>query len=212
MSQRSMRSFRDDPRTVRYGAIEILYGHDEIKAFRAARSPVGLMRTLSRTVIHTATAATLRSPPRCSTAPRCPARSAVRPRPGCRFEDGWHIVTGHVSVIDEPPSGSPHELRDCTRRPPHARGGASAAAGRRDRARRAGARRHPRRDGAGAALRRVAHAGARGDPPARRERPDRDARRTAARWWRGRARSGSPACSRRWPSSRRCAPGLPPSA
>src|SRR6185295_14395318 len=45
--------FRDDPRTVRYGASEILYGHDEIKAFRAGRSPVGLMRTLSRTVIHT---------------------------------------------------------------------------------------------------------------------------------------------------------------
>src|SRR5215475_8733401 len=45
--------FRDDPRTVRYGAGEILYGYDEIKKFRAARSSVGLMRKLSRTVIHT---------------------------------------------------------------------------------------------------------------------------------------------------------------
>ena len=43
---------------------EILYGYDEIAAFRAARSPVGLARTLSRTVITTygrdfATASTL---------------------------------------------------------------------------------------------------------------------------------------------------------
>ena len=30
--------FRDDARTVRYGAGEILYGHAEIKAFRAARA------------------------------------------------------------------------------------------------------------------------------------------------------------------------------
>ena len=45
--------FRDDPRTVRYGATEILYGYDEIKAFRAARSPAGSTRTLSKTVIHT---------------------------------------------------------------------------------------------------------------------------------------------------------------
>src|SRR5580658_10713758 len=45
--------FRADPRTVRYGMAEILYGHDEIKAFRGARSPVGLARTISRTVITT---------------------------------------------------------------------------------------------------------------------------------------------------------------
>jgi hypothetical protein len=45
--------FRDDPRTVRYGATEILYGYDEIKSFRAARSPVALGRKISRTVITT---------------------------------------------------------------------------------------------------------------------------------------------------------------
>ena len=45
--------FRDDPRTIRYGATEILYGYPEIKAFRAARSPVALGRTTSRTVITT---------------------------------------------------------------------------------------------------------------------------------------------------------------
>ena len=45
--------FHNDPRTVRYGAGEILYGYEEIMAFRAARSPVALGRTLSRTVITT---------------------------------------------------------------------------------------------------------------------------------------------------------------
>ena len=45
--------FRDDPRTIRYGATENLYGYAEIKSFRAARSPVGVGRTISDTVITT---------------------------------------------------------------------------------------------------------------------------------------------------------------
>ena len=36
--------FRDDPRTVRYGVNENLYGYGEIAAFRAARSPVASSR------------------------------------------------------------------------------------------------------------------------------------------------------------------------
>src|SRR5262245_61120012 len=43
--------FRDDPRVIRYGGGENLYGYQEIAAFRAARSPVSLARTLSKTVI-----------------------------------------------------------------------------------------------------------------------------------------------------------------
>ncbi len=45
--------FHDDPRTIRYGGGENLYGYAAIKAFRAARSPAGLARTLSKTVITT---------------------------------------------------------------------------------------------------------------------------------------------------------------
>ena len=45
--------FRNDPCTIRYGAAENLYGHAEIAAFRASRSPAGLARILSRTVIST---------------------------------------------------------------------------------------------------------------------------------------------------------------
>ena len=45
--------FRNDPRTLRYGIAENLYGYDAIMAFRAARSPVGLMRKTDKTVITT---------------------------------------------------------------------------------------------------------------------------------------------------------------
>src|SRR5262245_54155261 len=45
--------FRNDPRSIRYGGGENLYGYKEIAAFRAARSPAGLARTLARTVITT---------------------------------------------------------------------------------------------------------------------------------------------------------------
>ena len=45
--------FRNDSRTLRYGIGENLYGYDAIMAFRAARSPVGLMRRTDKTVITT---------------------------------------------------------------------------------------------------------------------------------------------------------------
>ena len=93
--------FRDDARTIRYGATEILYGYAEIKAFRAARSPAGLARTLSRTVITTfgrdfAIASTLF---RRETAP---GKIGRQTQTWVRFAEGWQIVAGHVSVIDEP--------------------------------------------------------------------------------------------------------------
>ena len=36
--------FHNDPRAIRYGGTENLYGYAEIAAFRTARSPVGLGR------------------------------------------------------------------------------------------------------------------------------------------------------------------------
>src|SRR5262245_61462853 len=93
--------FHNDPRTIRYGAGEILYGHAAIAAFRAARSPVGLMRILSRTVITTfgrefATASTLFH------RPTAPGKVGRQMQTWARFADGWRIVAAHVSVIDEP--------------------------------------------------------------------------------------------------------------
>jgi hypothetical protein len=96
--------FRADPRTIRFGIAENLYGSGEIEAFRATRSPTGLDRTLSRTVIT-------------AYGPDCAVASTLFHRPSMggskvgrqmqtwvRFDDGWHIVAAHVSIIDQPAS------------------------------------------------------------------------------------------------------------
>jgi hypothetical protein len=91
--------FWRSPQTIRYGIGEILYGWDEIGAFRAARSPVGLARTISRTVITTygrafATASTLFH------RGTVPGKVGRQMQTWVRFPDGWHIVAAHVSLID----------------------------------------------------------------------------------------------------------------
>jgi hypothetical protein len=93
-------TFRVDPRTIRYGGAEILYGHDEIAAFRASRAPVGLARTTSKTVITTygrdfAVASTLFH------RPTLPGKVGRQMQTWVRFPDGWRVVAAHVSVIDE---------------------------------------------------------------------------------------------------------------
>jgi AtzH-like len=93
--------FRDDPRTIRYGGGENLYGYAEIMAFRAARSPVALGRTLSRTVITTfgrefAVAATLYE------RPSAPGKIGRQMQTWVKFPDGWRVVAAHVSLIDKP--------------------------------------------------------------------------------------------------------------
>jgi hypothetical protein len=92
--------FRDDARTIRYGGGEVLYGYDEIKAFRAARSPVALGRTLSRTVITTygrefATASTLYE------RPSAPGKIGRQMQTWVKFPEGWRVVAAHVSLIDK---------------------------------------------------------------------------------------------------------------
>ena len=93
--------FRADGRTLRYGIGENLYGYDAIMAFRAARSPMGLMRKTVKTVITTygrdaAVASTLFY------------RDSLLGRVGrqmqtwVRFAEGWRIVAAHVSIIDDP--------------------------------------------------------------------------------------------------------------
>jgi ketosteroid isomerase-like protein len=92
--------FHDDARTIRYGGTENLYGFHEIEAFRAARSPVGLARTLSKTVITTygrdcAVASTLFR--RTST----PGKIGRQMQTWIRFAAGWRVVAAHVSLIDD---------------------------------------------------------------------------------------------------------------
>jgi hypothetical protein len=85
--------------TIRYGIAEILYGSDEIAAFRAARLPVGLARRISRTVITTygrdfATASTLFE------RDTVPSRIGRQMQTWARLPEGWRIVAAHVSLID----------------------------------------------------------------------------------------------------------------
>jgi 1-carboxybiuret hydrolase subunit AtzH-like protein len=92
--------FRDGPQTIRYGMGENLYGYSEIKSFRGARSPVGLMRKISRTVITTygrdfAVASTLFH------RENAPGKVGRQQQTWVRFPDGWHVVAAHVSLIDE---------------------------------------------------------------------------------------------------------------
>jgi hypothetical protein len=91
--------FWDSTHTIRYGIGENLYSYDEIGAFRAARSPVGLARTTSRTVITTfgrdfATASTLFH------RESAPGKVGRQMQTWARTPAGWRVVAAHVSVID----------------------------------------------------------------------------------------------------------------
>ena len=93
--------FHDDPRTIRFGGAENLFGYAEIKAFRAARSPAGLARTLSHTVItaygrDVAIASTLFH------RTIMPGKVGRQMQTWVRFPEGWRVVAAHVSVIEEP--------------------------------------------------------------------------------------------------------------
>ena len=92
--------FRADPRTLRYGIGENLYGYDEINAFRAARSPAGLMRRTAKTVITSygrdaAVASTL------FYRDSAPGKVGRQMQTWIRFPEGWKIVAAHVSIIDD---------------------------------------------------------------------------------------------------------------
>ena len=93
--------FRNDSRTLRYGIGENLYGYGEIQGFRAARSPVGLMRRTDKTVIttygrDTAVASTL------FYRDSLPGKVGRQMQTWVRFPGGWKVVAAHVSIIPEP--------------------------------------------------------------------------------------------------------------
>jgi hypothetical protein len=92
--------FHDDPRTIRFGGGENLFGYAQIKAFRAARSPAALARALSHTVIttygrDTAVASTLFH------RTTMPGKVGRQMQTWVRFPEGWRVVAAHVSVIAE---------------------------------------------------------------------------------------------------------------
>ena len=83
--------------TVRYGVAENLRGITAIREFRNARSPVGLARTLSHTVITTygrdfATAMT-------EFHREGSAKTGRQSQTWVRLPEGWRVVAAHVSLI-----------------------------------------------------------------------------------------------------------------
>jgi Protein of unknown function (DUF3225) len=89
--------FWTSDRTVRYGITENLVGIDAIRAFRTARSPLGLARRLGNTVITTygRDFATAMTEFRREGSDRLGRQSQA----WVRFEQGWRVVAAHVSFI-----------------------------------------------------------------------------------------------------------------
>lgn len=90
--------FWNDPLAVRYGAGENLYSHEAIAAFRGQRSADDLEREILYSVVTTfgrdaaVTSAEFRR-----------TKSGVTGRQSqtwVRTDDGWRIVTAHVSQLD----------------------------------------------------------------------------------------------------------------
>lgn len=89
--------FWDSAFVLRYGATECLYGHDQIAAFRGARSGTNLARTITRTVITTfgndmATA-------NIEFARDGDNRIGRQSQTWVRMSEGWRVVAAHVSLI-----------------------------------------------------------------------------------------------------------------
>ncbi|MFT3803570.1 MAG: oxalurate catabolism protein HpxZ [Burkholderiaceae bacterium] len=90
--------FWNSPYTLRYGATENLYGYEAIAAFRAGRPSQGLMRELLRVQIVTyghdfATA-------NCEFRREASTRTGRQSQTWMRTEQGWRVVSAHVSLMD----------------------------------------------------------------------------------------------------------------
>lgn len=89
--------FWHDPRTVRFGAGENLYGIDQIREFRASRPAQGLDRDLQNTVITTygddmAIAST-------EFRREGSAKTGRQMQTWIKMPSGWRIVAAHVSLM-----------------------------------------------------------------------------------------------------------------
>lgn len=96
--------FWKSPLTIRFGLAENLYGHDAISAFRQARPTIDLRRTIANTVITTygtdfATANT-------EFVKHDSGRRGRQSQTWMRTEDGWRVVSAHVSFLPAQDRGS----------------------------------------------------------------------------------------------------------
>jgi hypothetical protein len=87
--------FWQSPHTVRYGAAELLYGHEEIARFRAARPSAGLERTVLREVITTYGHDFATSSLHFDRG----GRIGRQMQSWVRLPEGWRVVAAHVSMM-----------------------------------------------------------------------------------------------------------------
>ncbi|HEY1102343.1 MAG TPA: oxalurate catabolism protein HpxZ [Burkholderiaceae bacterium] len=92
-----MELFWNSPHTLRYGVTENLYGHAEISAFRSARSPSGLARTVLRTVI--TTYGTDFATANIEFQRAGSAAFGRQSQTWARMPEGWRVVAAHVSLL-----------------------------------------------------------------------------------------------------------------
>ena len=91
--------FWDSPHSIRYGVAENLHGTEEIRAFRKGRPAINLARTITRldimTLGHTAGIVNLEF----ARSMGGTLRSGRQTQFWFRFDDGWKIVSAHVSLM-----------------------------------------------------------------------------------------------------------------
>ena len=90
----------NNPLTIRYGAGENLYGYDEIQAFRNARSPKGLNRTITQQVITTYGDALGCS--HIEYVNLSSGRAGRQTQTWMKHEGQWVVVSAHVSWLELP--------------------------------------------------------------------------------------------------------------
>jgi 1-carboxybiuret hydrolase subunit AtzH-like protein len=83
--------------TIRYGATENLYGFDAIAAFRLARSPAGLARTLTKVVI--TTYGTDLATAHCEFRRAQPLQNGRQSQTWIRTPQGWRVAAAHISLL-----------------------------------------------------------------------------------------------------------------
>jgi ketosteroid isomerase-like protein len=89
--------FWHDPRVVRYGVTENLYGIEAIRAYRRARDTAGVARLLSQTRITTFGVDTAIATTEFKRLNQAPGRQTQL---WMRLPEGWRIVSAHVSLLE----------------------------------------------------------------------------------------------------------------
>jgi hypothetical protein len=91
--------FWNSPHTLRYGARENLFGYEEIKAFRASRPAVGLVRDIVDR--HIVTFGDAMGVANVTFKRRAEPRIGRQSQTWIKFAEGWRVVSAHVSWMDD---------------------------------------------------------------------------------------------------------------